>query len=64
MLKVIEPRYSPPDRKKIATAYFPKLYEAEREKVQANLQNAESFSITTDTSQAFIHCFDSALLKQ
>jgi len=39
MLKVLEPRYSPPDRKTVANAYFPKLYEAEREK----LQNAESF---------------------
>ena len=65
MLKVIEPCYLPPDRKTIANTYFPKLYEAEREKVQANLQNAKSFTITTDfTSQVFIHCFDNALLKQ
>ena len=48
MLKVIEPRYSPPDRKTIANTYFPKLYEAGREKVKVNLQNAGSFSITTD----------------
>ena len=48
MLKVIEQRYSLQDRKTIAYTYFPKLYEAEREKVQTNLPNAESFSITTD----------------
>lgn len=48
MLKILEPRYSPPDRKTIANTYFPKLYETEKQKVKANLQNATSFSITTD----------------
>jgi len=37
MLKVLEPRYSPPDRKMVANTYFPKLYEAEREKGKTNL---------------------------
>ena len=48
MLKVLEPRYFPPDRKTISTRYFPKLFETEREKVKANLKNVTSFSITTD----------------
>ena len=52
MLKVIELHYSPPDRKMIVNIYC--MEQAEREKVQVNLQNAGSFSITTDmwTSQA------------
>ena len=54
LLKVLEPCYSPSDRKTIAGTYFPNLYEAEREKVKANLKNASAFSITTDmwTSRA------------
>ena len=46
MLKILEPHYFPLDRKTISTRYFPKLFETESEKVEANLKNVSSFSIT------------------
>ena len=54
MLKALEPRYLPPDRKTIATTYMPKMYETEVSRIKASLKNASCFSITTDmwTSRA------------
>ena len=34
MLREIEPRYVPPDRKSVATNYMPELYEREKARVQ------------------------------
>ena len=33
MLKTLEPRYTPPDRKTIATTYIPKMYETEKNRI-------------------------------
>ena len=48
MLKTLEPRYIPPDRKTIATNYMPKMYELEKQRIKTNLTNASCFAITTD----------------
>ena len=54
MLKTLEPRYTPPDRKTIATTHIPKMYEIEKNRIKASLMNVSCFSITTDmwTSRA------------
>ena len=54
MLKTLEPRYTPPDRKTIATTHIPKMYETKKNRIKASLMNVSCFSITTDmwTSRA------------
>ena len=47
LLKTLEPRYSPLDRKTIATSYMPKMYEMEKNRIKASLRNVSCFSITT-----------------
>ncbi len=39
MIKTFEPRYNPPDRKSLATNYFPKMYDDEKEKIKQQLTN-------------------------
>jgi len=54
MLKVLEPCYSPLDKKTIASNYMPNMCEAEKQRIKASLMNVSCFSITTDmwTSRA------------
>ena len=54
MIKTFEPRYTPPDRKTIATNYMPKMYDKEKGKVKAKVAEVKSFALTTDiwTSRA------------
>ena len=56
MLNTFEPRYSPPDRKAIASNYMPKLYETERKRVLGLVKSNDDchYAITTDlwTSRA------------
>ena len=40
MLKILEPRYVPPDRKTIATNYMAKMYELEKQRIKTSLINA------------------------
>ena len=48
MLKILEPRYVPLDRKTIATNYMAKMYELEKQRIKTSLINASFFAITTD----------------
>ncbi len=53
LLQVLEPRYTPPDRKLLATKYMPALYEQEKVWIQ-KMEVIKDFGLTTDnwTSRA------------
>jgi len=50
MLAAFDPRYTPMDRKTLATNYIPKLYDKEKERICSELCSAEisSYALTTD----------------
>ena len=48
MLKVFQPRYTPPDRKTLRQNYLPKLYEQERDRIKRQMSSIRFYSITTD----------------
>ena len=48
LLNPFEPRYTPSDRKKIATCYMQDLYQREKSRVLQQLNDAEAYAITTD----------------
>ena len=54
MINQFEPRYTPPDRKTIATHYLPQMFEAEKEHIREAVRSAEYYAVTTDlwTSRA------------
>ncbi len=54
MIRAFEPRYTPPDRKTIATHYLPQMFETEKKLVRELVRCAEHFAVTTDlwTSRA------------
>ena len=54
LLQVLEPRYTPPDRKLLATKYIPALYEQEKTRIQQKIEGVKDFGLTTDiwTSRA------------
>ena len=68
MLKVLEPRYFPLDRKTISTRYFPKLFETEREKVKNKSQECHllfhNHRYVDFQNQAFSYCVNSVLFEQ
>ena len=65
MLREIEPRYVPPDRKSVATNYMPKLYEREKARVQQQIEGINRFAITTDiwTSRAHHSCIGTTVTR-
>ncbi len=73
LLQVLEPRYTPPDRKLLATKYMPALYEQEKVRIQQKIEVIKDFGLTTDiwTSRAkhayislTIHYIDDAFQLQ
>ena len=48
MLSAFDPRYVPMDRKTLATNYFPKLYDREREQICSELSDVGYYAFTTD----------------
>ena len=54
MIHKFEPRYTPPDRKTLATHYLPQMFETEKKRVRDLMHSAERFAVTTDlwTSRA------------
>jgi len=55
MLKVFEPRYTPPDRTRFSRNYLPSLYQKEKAKVSKQITSAlKYFALTTNcwTSRA------------
>ena len=54
MISVFEPRYTPPDRKTIATHYLPQKFDTEKKRIMELVASARYFAITTDlwTSRA------------
>ena len=54
MIHEFEPRYTPPDRKTIATHYLPQMFENEKRRIQEAVSSVTSYAVTTDlwTSRA------------
>ncbi len=48
LLQLLEPRYTPPDRKLLATKYMPALYEQEKVRIQRKIEVIKDFGLTTD----------------
>ena len=58
MIMQFEPRYTPPDRKTIATKYLPQMFEAEKGRIKNLLGTVQHYACTTDlwTSRA-LHAY-------
>ena len=54
MIHEFEPRYTPPDRKTIATHYLPQMFEVEKKRIGKAVESAQRYAVTTDlwTSRA------------
>ena len=48
MIAEFQPRYTPPDRKTLATHYIPQMSDSETTRIQQQISEAEYFAITTD----------------
>ena len=48
MIATFQPRYTPPDRKTLATHYIPRMFDSETTRIQQQISQAEYFAITTD----------------
>ena len=48
LLNAFEPRYMPPERKTIATCYIQDQYQREKSRVLQQLNDVETYAITTD----------------
>ena len=54
LINLLEPKYTPPDRKTIMNNYLPELYMREKQRIERQMERATHFAITTDgwTSRA------------
>ena len=54
MIHEFAPRYTPPDRKTIATNYLPRMFESEKKRIEKVIDTATYYAVTTDmwTSRA------------
>ena len=48
MIATFQPRYTPPDRKTLATQYIPRMFDSETTRIQQQISQGEYFAITTD----------------
>ena len=48
MIATFQPRYTPPDRKTLATQYIFRMFDSEIARIQQQISQAEYFAITTD----------------
>ena len=73
LLRELEPRYVPPDRKTIAIHYMPSLFDRQKERIHQQLSGITNFAVTTDvwTSRAkhaytglTVHYIDSSYMLQ